>query len=224
MKRIIIKITIVTVILAAAKVYSQGFVNLNFENATITPVNPLFPNDIYASDAIPGWTAYLGANPQNIIGYDTLSEGGASVFLEDTNINSLAPAPLQGTYSVYLVGASGVFGSDPTSASIGQTGIIPSSAQSVTFYLGDPYGTFQVSFNGQPLNYVETGSTTNYGIYKADISAYAGQTGQLLFTAELESGAILDRILFSTTPVPEPSVFALAALGGLLFGFRRWKS
>jgi hypothetical protein len=214
MKPIIIKITIVAMTLAAAKVHSQGFVNLNFENATITPIDSIFPTYIYASNAIPGWTAYLGGNSQDAIGYDTVSLGGAAVFIEDTNVNSLGPVPLQGTYSIFLEGSSA---STPTAASIGQTGTIPVSSQSLVFY-GGIDGTFQVTFNGQPLNYVETGSTANYGIYTADISTYAGQTGQLLFTAGVNSGAMIDNIRFLSTPVPEPGTFALVAVGGIALG------
>ena len=85
----------------------------------------------------------------------------------------------------------------------------------------------QATFNGQPIDFLVTGSTANYTIYSADISAYAGQTGQLLFTLPPNVDgdyAILDNIQFSTTAVPEPGPFALAALGTLLLGFRRWRS
>jgi hypothetical protein len=223
MKSIIIKITIATAILMSGQAYSQGFVNLNFEGATITLVDPQVPQYIYASNSIPGWTAYLNGTPQWGIGYDTVSEGGATVCLEDTNANSLGPVPLQGIYSVLLEGASGVFGSNPTTASIGQTGTIPNTAQSFTFW-GNLGGTVLVSFNGQNINFSAIANGPNYTTYGANISAYAGQTGQLLFTATLQSGATLDNIQFSSSPIPEPSTFALAALGGLLLSFRRWRN
>ena len=214
------KITFIAAILMSITAYPQGFVNLNFEHP-ILPLNPNF-NFVSASNAIPGWTAYYSTsastNQTDAVGYDTLSLGGAAVILEDTNASSLGYPPLQGSYSVLLEGS---YSDTPTAAAIGETGIIPSTAQSLTFYLGDLYGTFQVFFNGQPLNYVETGSTANYGIYTADISAYASQTGQLLFSASSLSGAMLDNIQFSSTAVPEPGTLALLAVGGLLFSFRR---
>ena len=80
-----------------------------------------------------------------------------------------------------------------------------------------------ITFRSQLLNFVVTGSTANYNVYTADISAYAGQTGLLLFTETAYGNSALDNIQFSTTPVPEPSTLALGALGALLLGFRRWK-
>jgi hypothetical protein len=201
--------------------FAQGFTNLNFENAIIqTNLGTTFYVD--PAKAIPGWTAYLNGNAQSVIGYDTVSLGGAAVFLEDSNApGGGGPLPIQGSYSVYLEGASTTSGSDPTTASIGQTGTIPNTAQSLTFYLGDLYGTFQVSFNGQPLSFTGISNTLNYTIWGADVSAYAGQTGQLLFSAQIRSDAVLDNIQFSSLPVPEPSEFVLAALGGLFLGFSR---
>ena len=118
-------------------------------------------------------------------------------------------------------------GTATNSAAIGQTGQIPLSTQSLTF-LGN-ISDMQITFNGQPLNFLVTGSTANYNIYTADISAYAGQTGLLLFTAPyfgdgyIGGTPMIDNIQFSTTAVPEPGTLAVAALGTLLLGSRRWK-
>ena len=74
------------VLLTARGATGQGnFQNLDFESATVTPV-PGGPGVVYASNAIPGWTAYLGGNPQNIIGYDGMGLGGAAVFLGSSGI------------------------------------------------------------------------------------------------------------------------------------------
>ena len=67
-------------------------------------------------------------------------------------------------------------------------------------------------------------NTLNYTIYGADISAYAGQTGQLLFTAPLQTGALLDNIQFSSVAIPEPSALTLFALGSLLLGWHRCRN
>jgi hypothetical protein len=196
--------------------WAQGFINLNFENAAITPV---VPNYIYASNSISGWTAYLNGISQDGIFFDAVSADGAIVCLEDTNASRLGHTPLQGTYSVLLEGASDVFGNNPTAASIGQTGRIPNTAESLTFYLGDLYGNFQVSFNGLPLSFTAISNTLNYTIYGVDISSYAGQIGQLLFTAPLQTDAMLDNIQFSSLPIPEPTAFALGMLGVFILGF-----
>ena len=46
-------------------------------------------------------------------------------------------------------------------------------------------------------------NAANYTIYGADISAYSGQTGELLFTAPFRISGMLDNIQFSSTPLPE---------------------
>jgi hypothetical protein len=195
---------------------SQGFINLNFESAKVV-FNGF---QLSVSNALPGWAAYLDATPKSSVGYDTLSAGGAAVFLEDSNApTGGGPLPIQGNYSVLLEGISGVFPSNPTAASIGQTGTIPNTAQSLTFYLSGLYGNFQVSFDGQPLSFMAISNTLNYTIYGANISSYAGQTGQLLFTAPFQSGALLDNIQFSSVPIPEPAESALVVLGALILGF-----
>ena len=204
--------------------WAQSFTNLNFEDTSITPANPPGTVTFYATSvAIPGWAAYLGEVGQSIIPNDGISTGGAVVSLQDTN--AISPyAAIQGNYSVLLQGPSTTSGSDPTTASIGQTGTIPNTAQSLTFYLGNLYGTFQVSFNGQTLSFMDISNTLNYTIWGANISAYAGQTGQLLFSAPIHSGAVLDDIQFSSLPVPEPAEFALAVLGALILGFHYRRS
>jgi hypothetical protein len=205
--------------------WAQAFTNLDFEKATIMQAIPPFTSYVYASNAIPGWTANLGGTPQGIIGYDTVSLGGAAVFLEDDSASSIGPAPLQGNYSVLLQGANSIYNPSGAqySASIGQTGTIPNTATTLTFW-GNIPGGMQVTFNGQPLLFIDISNTLNYAIWSADISGYAGQTGQLLFTAPgglvNTSGGVLDNIHFSSVPIPEPSAFALAVLGALTLGFQ----
>jgi hypothetical protein len=92
-------------------------------------------------------------------------------------------------------------------------------SQSLSFFGNG--GGLVLTFAGQPINFTQTATTPNYNVYGADISAYAGQVGQLLFTVPLgASGGFLDNIQFSTSPIPEPSSFALAGVGGLLLARR----
>ena len=206
---------------------AQGFINLDFESAVIT-TNGSPPFNLIASDAIPGWTAYFNGVPTTYIVYNGSTLGSEMVALDGTNNSSGFPA-IQGKYFIYLKGSSEGF---PHSAAIGQTGMIPLSAMSLLF-LGQagPSATSFVSFNGQVLPLNAIGNTPNYNIYAADVSGYAGQTGELLFIGLGGSainpnsigGFIIDNIQFSTVAVPEPGTFALAALGTLLLGCRRWK-
>jgi hypothetical protein len=199
-------------------VSGQAFVNLDFEDATVTIAHES-PYYALESDAIPGWSAspLWGLSGGLYIGYGTISLGGAVVFLEDGNVPSgYGPLPIQGSFSVLL---------DYQSASIWQTGTIPNTAQSLTFF--SVQDGLQVTFAGQNIPFSAIGNGVNaengasYTIYGADISSYAGETGQLLFTVPGQTTALLDNIQFSSSSVPEPNVFGLFALGGLLLIFRR---
>jgi hypothetical protein len=213
---------ILTLFIGSTNCLSQGFINLNFESATITPdpASIYYPYAVYATGAIPGWTAYINGAQQTDIIYNNVSTGAAQVNLEGTN--NIGNYPLiQGKYFILLQGDSNIFG---LSAAIGQTGQIPITARSMTF-LGEGalfgMSTLDITFGGQAVSFSQTGSTANYIVYTADVSAYAGQTGQLLFTALPGDFGYLDNIQFSTTPVPEPGELALTALGLSLLGSLR---
>ncbi len=198
----------------------QGFVNLNFENGTI--VQDFFPF-VYASNAIPGWTAYISGVPQADIVYNTVPLGDAEVTLQGTNNGGYQA--VQGKYFAMLWGQFNPTqnGTETNTAAIGQTGQIPISARSLTFW--GTIGALQATFNGQTLNFTTIGNTANYTVYGTDISAFAGQTGQLLFTDPpygntFGGPAILDNIQFSSSPVPEPNILNLFTAGILLLGWR----
>ena len=190
---------------------SQGFINLNFESANLTGYPQTSP--VPAANAFPGWTV----NAQYII-YDDASLGGASISIMDAN--GYPPYPIQGNYFAFL--ASGNESDTDFSISLSQTGAIPLGMQSMTFW--GNIGGLQITFAGQSLAFSETGSTANYNIYTADVSAFAGQSGQLLFSLPAYvNSATLDNIQFSTSPVPEPSTLCLTVLGGIAFAWRRWQ-
>ncbi len=71
-----------------------------------------------------------------------------------------------------------------------------------------------------PFFAVSTGA--NYTLYGGDVSAFAGHTEQLVFTAPpgMNNYWELDDIQFPAQPIPEPGVLAVLALGGWLFGWR----
>lgn len=202
---------------------AQGFVNLNFEQAVITNISGFD----YAQ--VRGWTGYYGWMIQNYsdgvaITYNNETLDSANVSLEGTNY--WRPA-IGGKYSILLKGGSYAAGLVypwmTNGASIGQTGQIPFGTKTIMFR-GASNNGIVLSFGGNALSVVNLGDYPNYSIWGADISAYAGQTGELLFNAPWQTGyGMLDNIQFSSSPVPEPSTLALGALGTLLLSFYRWK-
>jgi PEP-CTERM motif len=222
-------ILVLAVALAPQIVRAQPFTNLNFESPTIITSSPSGYGFNFGTARIPGWTTYgsyftrtfeSGGDP-TIVLFNNQGLDSASVSLVGTNY--WTPA-IQGNYSVLLFGGTFAYqqvNNTTNGASIGQTGQIPLTAQSLTYW-GD---ALQVSFNGQPLSLMDISNTLNYTIWGADISAFAGQTGQLLFTAPgLTYGSMLDNIQFSSLPIPEPGVLGLFGLGGLAFLWHRRKA
>ncbi len=228
MKRLSISVAVLLALLWNAS--GQSFVNLNFESAQLSAYGA--GGIVPATNAIPGWTAYISGVSQTDIVYNDVPLSDPWVTLQGTNSNLGIYSPVQGRYFAMLWGQynSGNYPNFFTNtAAIGQTGQIPLSALSLTFW--GTIGGMQATFNGQTLDFLVTGSTANYTIYSADVSAHAGQTGQLLFTdpyyAPFVGGpAIIDNIQFSTSPVPEPSILGLFGGGFFLLVWqrRRWLS
>lgn len=192
----------------ARLVLSQGFVNLDFESAKIIsdPSSPYYPYGIATSNAIPGWTAILGASQQSQITYNAPAIGSTWV-----NLWAAYGSQLSGNYSVLLQG-----GMTASSASISQTGLVPAFADSLLFE-AQGSGPLVVSLGGQDINFFPVGSGPDYTLYGADIAAYGNQTAQLTFSA-LEGEYNfwnIDNIQFSLLAVPEPNTLRLSALGGI---------
>ena len=192
---------------------AQGFLNLNFENATILTARIA---------TIPGWTVNTGNYVNgdiNSIPYNDSAMAAPAVSLEGTNALSPSLQAIQGNYSIFLQGGSR-FSSDTNGASIWQTGQVSVLAQSMTYW----GNALQVTFNNQLLTFNAISNAPNYTVWGTDISAYAGQTGQLMFTVPWQSSSMLDNIRFSASPIPEPGSIALLVAGGLLVTWRGHKS
>ena len=202
-------------VFSTALCHSQGFINFGFEDATIVADTSRGNPYIYANSAIPGWTAYISGVSIADIVYNTISLADPAITLQGPN-NAGSYVPPRGSYFILLEGQwNGGDAFHTNSASIGQTGQIPINAVSMTFWGFADAST--VSFAGQTLPLTILGTTANnYNIYGTDISMLAGQTGELMFTAQYGRANQIDNIRFSTLPVPEPGSLALLVAGVLL--------
>jgi hypothetical protein len=176
--------------------HGQGaFTNLGFESP-IPPLSGIMP----AQQAIPGWSAHV---PNGFIGYNTLTIGGSGLILHDRN--SPFAQPLLHNYSLALIN-----GDDESVAAVSQVGTIPVGTQSLRFLATSL--TPVVSFGGTTLATQRVGGTARFHVLVADVSALAGQTGELRFSHT----GMLDGISFSALPVPEPGAVLLLLCGAAL--------
>ena len=228
MKRTKLIVALSVALFAAFLIQAQSFQNLNFEQADPLVVNPDNPYVITAASAFPYWTVTIDGVQQTDIYYNDISLGNPQVTLISTSYPNMGLAPIDGTYSVLLQCAFA-----PGSDAISQTGVIPAGTQSLTFEaepIGQvqPVGSLEVLVGNQVVPFAALSTGPNYTLYGANISAWADDTEQLTFSAlsddNQQNNWELDDISFSTNVVasPEPSLVALSAIGGLLFGARKW--
>lgn len=199
--------------------FGQGFINLDFESSNVDSSWPSGSGFLTGYANVPGWTAYDAWEAVNYSGgtriaynNETLDAAGASL----EGVDYWRPA-IHGNYSVFLQGGTiwSPYIQRTNGVSVGQTGQIPSTAQSITYWGAG--GGLRVTFNGQVILFNVISSAPNYVVYGADISAYAGQTGELLFHAPWPHyGTLLDNIQFSSSPIPEPSALSLFSICMLL--------
>jgi len=194
----------------------SAFQNLDFEDSYIVSSRPTSYGFSTGTADVPGWTAHAGVGAINYSGgttipYNSQTLDSPGLSLEGTDY----PIPaIDGSYSIFLQYPTMYYPYGTYPGSIGQSGQIPITAQSLTYW--GSMGAVQVTFDGHELSFSPLSSTANYTIYGANISAYAGQTGELLFSG----GGMIDNIEFSPTAIPEPSVLTLSALGTLLLTWR----
>ena len=181
---------------AAQAVRAQGtFTNLGFESP-ILPLAGIMP----PQQAIPGWSAYV---PNGFVFYNSLTLGGTALVIHDAS--SPVFLPLISSYSLQLIN-----GLDGEIAAVGQIGEIPIGSRTVRFVATSL--TPVVSFGGNPIAIQQFGSTARFTAFAGDVSAFAGQSGELRFS---QTG-MLDGISFSALPVPEPGPAALFLAGAAL--------
>jgi hypothetical protein len=206
-------------VFAASPHTEAAFQNLDFESAQFS-VPPSPKSLVPVSEALSGWNVYIGSGQGASIWFDNISLGGTLVSLTDGRGPAIGDFKvIDGKYSLLLFA-----GDTPTRpCSIAQTGTVPSDSLSLQFvslpYL--PNEGLQVAFRGtllpfQPLKNLASG----YTLYGADISTFAGTSGQLSFTVPVMyppsvNYAVLDDIQFSPNLIPEPGVWGLCLCGGL---------
>ena len=235
MKSKLISIIFTAALLSLAEAgFAQGFVNLNFESANI-PMSTETGWPIPFSEGLPGWTGYFisstATNQALQAVYDGIPLSGNTIAIVDANDANVGFGfpPIQGNYSVFLCGGYGNGGS-VYAAQISQSGLVPSGTKSIQFEAMTNYSLpFSVTLGGQAIDMSPLGVFSNYTLYGGNIaSSLAGQIETLSITESAppygSPGASyfgLDNISFSTQSIPEPSSFALAALGALFLGFCR---
>ncbi len=220
----------VGVAFAAMPVHVQAFQDLNFESGNFS--NPTgVPPEVPITTALPGWSASIGGVPVTEVWANSISFGTAAIDVFGPGWTSIDPGIIDGNYTVFLQ----AFNAGQGNVSLWENGTIPANVESLQFKAWSVYPTanFSVSFEGYTLSPVVlssglTASGQDYNLYGVNMASYAGQSGQLEFTALANQGINpgnieLDDITFSTAVVsPEPSIVALTAIGGLLFGARKW--
>jgi hypothetical protein len=214
----------------ACSVSGQGtFQNLNFEQANpVSAGPPYLAAYVTTASALPNWQVFYGTTPVPAIIIDVPSIGGTSASLIGPPPNG---NPIDGNYSVLLQGGVVDIGgvSTPEPALISQTGQISPGTESLLFKAVDlGPGPLDVEIGSQNISFTAVGAGPNYTLYGANISAWAGQTEELTFSAPYSGGINnweLDDISFSPSSiVPEPDPLVLTGMGGLFFAlYRRFK-
>jgi hypothetical protein len=199
---------------------AQGtFRNLDFGLTQVPSSTP--PGSVPTTQALPFWSAYIGGVQQSSVFYNSESLG-AEISLISPNTPGFVPF---GKYMVYL---SAALLPDGSSTSIAQTSQFPDSANALQFVASgtqfpSPNPFLEVTVNGMKIPLTQT-SQAGLGLYnyQADISAFAGQTAELRFSALVINGGArgvnLGDIQFL---VPEPAPASLLLIGSVIAWWKR---
>lgn len=201
-----------------------SFQNLDFEDASVQATG--LPTEVPFTNALPAWTGYLGSNQAAQATYNGISGAFAEISIIDRNSTFYSNSVVAGNYTTAI--SAGFSGTTFVPTAIAQTSLVPATAHSLIFDAQPFSGSIndlEITFNGHDVPFFQIGTGTNFQIYAADASPFAGQTGELRFIEQpsLSSSAttvLIDDIHFSMATIPEPGVFGLSTLGALLLCWR----
>jgi len=219
------------VFLGVFSAQAQGtFQNLDFESANLSAIpSGQYGGEVSLSSALPEWNGSIGSVQVTQVLQNDYTLGTASIDIFGPNWNSVNPGIISGSYTVFLQSGGNPYNADmPANTSLSQDGAIPSNAESLHFSAWNIQGSapLSVSFAGHSLSLVDlysgqSPSGQSYNVYGANVAPYAGQSGQLEFTAVFPNWIELDDISFSPQSVPEPSPLVLTGAGALVFALYR---
>ena len=213
---------------------AQNFQNLGFERARV-PVVPSgeFGHLVPVEEAIPGWSVWLGADPQTHILHNNFTLGAPSAVILGPQWPS--QSIIEGSFTLRLrTGLGFPPAPDPgpgfaVDVSLLQTGLIPLEAQSVRFKaeVFPRAAPITLRLDGQEVLLLAMETTQNRILFGGDVSAFAGRTAELRLTAIASvlgpTDFRLDSFSFSSEPVPEPGALTLWMAGGASLALWAWR-
>jgi hypothetical protein len=204
----------------ARSTMGQGFVNLDFEDATVVPTEPVY-GWLDWNLAVPGWDHSAGGDTQHVFwGSAHLGLSQYYLLMDSTSPVYAPNHQLAGDYSLAFV--SGIQNAgDPSSpwvnAYISQIGSIPLGTQSLRILATGP---FQVFVGGVNIPMYSLGGNS----YGGNISSFAGMVAEMKIintATTIPMPTVVDDISFSTTSVPEPASITLFVTSMAFLIYRR---
>ena len=174
----------------ACRVSAQTFKNLGFDSGILIPVAGDPYGRVEFAAALPGWTGYCSNNAQTVASYNNMFLDSAGVSILDGNFRygESWRGLIQGRYCVLIQSGYSreLYPSvTPVPTAIAQTGTVPANAKTIVFRTSrlQSITNLVLTFNGVPITFWERYEQSNFMVLAGDVTRFAGQTGELRFTA-----------------------------------------